>query len=158
MVLGRIFSPDLIKIGLESEDKDETFEEMVDLFVSRHPDSSREGLLAVLREREAKLSTGIKTGIALPHAQNAAVPQGEYGVIGISKEGIDYDALDGKPVHVVFMILTSCEDFSMHLRILKRLAILLENPEFYQTLLDQKEPEGVYKTICKFEDLLTTSM
>ncbi len=158
MVLGRIFSPDLIKIGLESEDKDETFEEMVDLFVSKYPTASREGILGVIREREKKLSTGIKTGIALPHAQSGHIPQGEHGIIGISRDGIDYDALDGKPVHVVFMILTSCEDFSMHLRILKRLAILLENPDFYRSLLDQKDPEGAYKTICKFEDMLTTSM
>ncbi len=158
MVLGRIFSPELIKIGLESEDKDETFEEMVDLFATKHQSASRDAILAVLRERESKLSTGIKTGIALPHAQSSAVPPGEHGIIGISPEGIDYDSLDGKPVHVVFMILTASEDFSMHLRILKRLAILLENPEFYDTLLEQKDAEGVYKTICRYEDMLTTSM
>ena len=93
MVLGRIFSPSLIKIGLESEDKDETFEEMVDLFVSRYPDAEREGILSVIRDRESKLSTGIKTGIALPHAQNVPVPQGEYGVIRITSYNVCYTKL-----------------------------------------------------------------
>lgn len=158
MVLGRIFSPDLIKIDLESEDKDETFEEMVDLFVTKYPSAAREDILTVIRNRELKLSTGIKAGIALPHAQSSAVPIGEHGIIGISRQGIDYEALDGKPVHLVFMILTASEDYSMHLRILKRLAALLDNPDFYQTLLEQKTSDGAYKTICKFEDMLTTSL
>jgi mannitol/fructose-specific phosphotransferase system IIA component (Ntr-type) len=157
MVLGSIFSPDFIKMDLESEDKEEVFEEMVELYASSTDSVSRSAILSALRNREAKLSTGIKSGYALPHAQTDQV-KAVQGIIGISHKGIDYDALDGKPVHVIFMLLASTDDYSFHLRVLKRLSLLIEDPEFYQNIINQKDPSAVYSTICKFEDILTTSM
>ena len=157
MVLGSIFSPDRIKVDLESDDKDEVFEEMVELYASGQSTVSRNAIITALKKREEKLSTGIKTGYALPHAQTDQVVSMQ-GLIGISRKGIDYDALDGKPVHVVLMLLASNDDCSFHLRVLKRLSLLIENPEFYQSLITQKDSFGVYNTICKFEDYLTTSM
>jgi len=157
MVLGDIFSPDLIKIGLEGEDKDEVFEELVELYVSKNHAVSRSALLSAVKTREAKLSTGIKTGIAIPHAQTDQIQQ-VTGIVGISRDGIDYDALDGKPVHVVFMILNSANSCALHLRVLKRLALLIENPSFYQSLVALKDPDSVYHAIRKYEDILTTSM
>ncbi|HNY17180.1 MAG TPA: PTS sugar transporter subunit IIA [Treponemataceae bacterium] len=159
MVLGSVFSPDLIKIGLESEDKDEVFEELVDLYVSSNAASSgaRQGILDAIRDREEKLSTGIKPGIAIPHAQTDEV-SGVRGIIGISRAGIDYDALDGKPVHVIFLLLASSEGCALHLRSLKRLSILLDNPDFIPTLLAQKDSGGVYATLCKFESMLASSL
>lgn len=157
MVLGSIFSSDLIKVNLESEEKEEAFEELVELLADKYPEVSRSGVLAAVRKREAKLSTGIKSGIAIPHAQTKEI-RDVRGLVGISRPGIDYDALDGKPVHLVFMVLSSGEDCSLHLRVLKRLALLLENPEFSRELLAQKDSQSAYKIICKYEDILATSM
>lgn len=157
MVLGNIFSTDCIKLDLESEDKEEVFEELVELFASRKTSVSRKSILEALRIRENKLSTGIKTGYALPHAKTDQIDN-VTGIIGISRKGIDYDALDGKPVHIIFMILSSNDNCSFHLRVLKRLAKLIEDPTFYNMLLDQKNPADVYTGICKYEDNLTTSM
>lgn len=157
MVLGSIFSPDHIKVDLESDDKEELFEELVELYARDNSSVSRSAILGALRYREQKLSTGIKTGYALPHAKTDQVKTVQ-GIIGISRKGIDYDALDGKPVHVVFMLLSANDDFSFHLRVLKRLSLLIEDPEFYKSIIEQKDSHGVYDTICKFEDILTTSM
>ncbi len=157
MVLGSIFSPDCIKLNLEGEDKEEVFEELVDLYVSSAPSSSRAVILSAVRSREAKQSTGIRKGFALPHAQTEAV-KGVKGIIGISRSGVEYDALDGKPVYIIFMMLSSAEGCSLHLRALKRLSLLLEDPEFYQTLISQTSSEGVYRTMCKYDDILATSM
>lgn len=157
MVLGDIFSPDLVKIGLEGEDKDEVFEELIELYVTKHPASSRSAILSAVKTREAKLSTGIKTGIAIPHGQTDQIQQ-VTGIIGISRGGIDYDALDGKPVQVVFMILNSLDSCALHLRVLKRLALLIEDPSFYRSLIALKDPDSVCQTIRKYEELLTTSM
>lgn len=157
MVLGSVFSPDLIKIDLESEDKEEVFEELVELYASHNSSASRSAILSALRIREDKLSTGIKTGFALPHAQTDQVPS-VTGIIGISHKGIDYDALDEKPVHIIFMLLSTPDSCAFHLRVLKRLALLLQDPEFYKNLMNQKDSSGVYSTLCKFEDRLTTSM
>jgi len=157
MVLDSVFSPDLVKVGLESADKEEVFEELVNLYVSRNPSASRSSILAGLRAREEKLSTGVKTGFAFPHAQTEEV-ESVVGVIGISKSGIDYDSLDGKPVNVVFLLLSSCSGCSLHLRVLKRLSVLIEDPLFLRAILDQKDADGVYSTLKRYEDILATSM
>jgi PTS system fructose-specific IIC component/PTS system nitrogen regulatory IIA component len=153
MFLYEIFPPELIKIGLEAEDKDEAFEEMVDRFCQVEKSNAREGILTALREREAKMSTGIHKGIAIPHGKTGAVDD-VYGILGISKKGIDYDALDGNPVYLLFMLLAPLTDSEKHLRVLKRLAILLDNPQFYTDLLAQNESQGALGVIRKYEDIL----
>jgi len=157
MVLSSVFSPELIKVGLESEDKEEVFEELVELYVSKNPSASRVALLSAVREREGKQSTGVKPGIAFPHANTGEVPTVK-GIIGISREGIDYEAMDGKPVYLVFMLFSSTKDCTLHLRALKRLSAILDDPECYRSLLSQTSSSGVYDTLCKYEDILTTSI
>lgn len=103
MVLGSIFSPSLIKVDLESEDKNEVFEELVEVFVANNPHVSRLDLLDAIRAREDKQSTGIMRGIAIPHGQLDSISSVK-GVIGISRNGIEYDSLDREPVHLVFML------------------------------------------------------
>ncbi|MDR1099553.1 MAG: PTS sugar transporter subunit IIA [Treponema sp.] len=155
MFLYEVFRPELIKVNLEAVDKDEAFEELVDHFCQAERSNAREEILEALREREAKMSTGIHKGIGIPHGKTNAV-ENVYGVLGISRRGIDYDALDGEPVYLVFMILIPQKDTEKHLRILKRMAELLENPQFYIELVAQKDPQGVYNIIKKYEDVFTT--
>jgi PTS system fructose-specific IIC component/PTS system nitrogen regulatory IIA component len=155
MFLHDVFPARLIKVNLEAEDKDEAFEEMVDHFCQVERNNAREEILNALKEREAKMSTGIRKGIAVPHGKINAIEK-VYGVLGISHKGVDYDALDGEPVYLLFMLLASPGDSEKHLRILKRLAELLENPQFYMELLSQRDPQGAYGVICKYEDIFNT--
>ena len=118
--------------------------------VSVNPSLDRSVALAAVKEREAKMSTGIMSGIAVPHAKTSAVTDVQ-GAIGISRSGIDYDALDGKPVHLIVLILSGADSTELHLRVLKRLARLLENSEFYAELMEQKTAEAAYNVFCKYE-------
>jgi PTS system fructose-specific IIC component/PTS system nitrogen regulatory IIA component len=152
MFLHEVFPVRCIKVGLEAEDKEEAFEEMVDHFCQATGNDAREEILGALREREAKMSTGIHKGIAVPHGKTNVVEE-VLGLLGVSRKGIDYDALDGEPVYLLFMILAPQKDSEKHLRLLKRLAELLENPQFYMELLSQKDPQGAYNVICKYEDI-----
>jgi len=154
MFLQDVFSPDFIKVNLEAEDKEEAFEELVDYFCQVHAINAREEILSALKKREAKMSTGIKKGIAIPHGSTNAV-DAVCGVLGISRKGVDYDALDGQPVYLLFMIVGRHEDTETHLRVLKRMAELLENPEFSIELQSQKDAQAVYRVICKYENILT---
>jgi PTS system fructose-specific IIC component/PTS system nitrogen regulatory IIA component len=154
MFLYEVFRPELIKVDLEAADKEEAFEELVDHFCQAEKSNAREEILDALREREAKMSTGIHKGIGIPHGKTNAVGN-VYGVLGISPQGIDYDALDGEPVYLVFMVLIPQKDTEKHLRILKRMAELLENPQFYIELVAQKDAQGVYNVIKKYEDVLS---
>jgi PTS system fructose-specific IIC component/PTS system nitrogen regulatory IIA component len=157
MFLHEVFPPEFIKVDLEAEDKDEAFEEVVDFFCQSSTMNVRAELLGALREREAKMSTGIQKGIAIPHGSTNSIDT-IRGVLGISRKGVDYDALDGEPVYLLFMIVAPFEDSEKHLRILKRLAELFENPQFYNDLYAQKDAQGVYKVICRYEDLYNTTL
>ena len=155
MLLQQVFTPGRIKIGLESEEKDELFEELVDL-VARQDGKAfpRAAVLAAIRDREDKMSTGIKKGIALPHGKAEGV-ESLIGAIGISRKGIDYSSLDGEPVYLVFLLVSAPDVAELHLRALKRLARLLDNPEFYTELVAAQTPEQAFQIIKGYEDLLT---
>lgn len=146
----KVFSPKSILLNLESEDKDELFEEMVQAIYSAHPEINREDALKVLHARENQMSTGIIHGIAVPHGTSASV-KGCIGAIGISRGGIDYNALDGELVNLVFMLLCGSQDNELHLEVLKKLAELLKNPAFAADLFEKTSAQEVFDAMCEAE-------
>ena len=153
MLLQDIFPASRIKTDLEAEDKDEAFEELVDILVRSYGLKARDEIIAAIQEREAKMSTGIKTGIALPHGKTDAV-RGICGAIGISKAGIEYDSLDGEPVQLIILLISSKGDSEIHLKTLKKIAGLLESQDFYTQILNTDSPEKAYGVLKHFEDML----
>jgi PTS system fructose-specific IIC component/PTS system nitrogen regulatory IIA component len=153
MLLSDVFTPNLIKVDLEAEDKDEAFEELVEIFCSAKRSNARQSILQSLQEREKLMSTGIQTGIAIPHGKMDNLDD-LYGVAGISRQGIDYDALDGKPVHLLFMILIP-KNSEKHLHVLKCLAELFQNPQFYSDMLSAKDAQGAFNVLRRYEDNFT---
>ena len=149
-MLDQIFPCENIVVNLESEDKDEAFEEMIEVLVSAQPQLDRGEALAALRARESKMSTGIVPGIAVPHAISKTV-NGLAGAIGISRNGIDYDALDKQPVHIVFMLLFAVGEAERHLSVMRNLSGLLQMPEFSKTILSKRTPQEVHDAIASFE-------
>jgi PTS system fructose-specific IIC component/PTS system nitrogen regulatory IIA component len=150
MLLNEVFLPDLIKVDLEADDKDEVFEELVDIFCSRRNLNKRSEILESLYEREKLMSTGIQKGIAIPHGKIDSLDD-LYGMIGISRKGVEYEALDGESVHLLFMILVP-KNSEKHLRVLQRLAELLSNPQFYKDLIIQRDAVGVNTILKRYED------
>ncbi len=155
MLLQQIFKPTRIRVGVASEDKDELFEELVDIIAKDEGRGfPRQAALEAIRERESKMSTGIKKGIALPHGK-AEELKGLYGAIGISRRGIDYNALDQQPVFIVFMVLSSPRTSELHLGVLKRLAQLLDDPGFYTALVNAPTSERAFEILKDYEGRLT---
>ena len=153
MYLHDVFSAEFIKVDLEAEDKDEAFEELADYYCHVSKQDVRENVLEALRTREAKMSTGIQKGIAIPHGTADSVSD-VCGVLGISRKGIDYDALDGEPVYLLFMVVAPHSETERHLKILKQLAALIDTPQFHIDLQSQRDAQGAYKVIRKYEDML----
>jgi len=154
MILQNVLLPEFIKVNMEAEDKDEAFEELVDHFCQADDCNARDEILDAIQSREAKMSTGIHKGIAVPHGKTTAVDT-MRGVLGISQKGIPYDALDGEPVYLLFMIISPMEDSEKYLRLLKHLAELMEIPQFQIELQSQKDPQSAFKVIRKFEEMLS---
>lgn len=151
MILGQVFSPESVAIDLQSDSKDEVFEELVEKIVEVYPDLDRAKVLQALIEREQKMSTGIFPGIAVPHARTDMVDK-VCGVIGVSKKGIDYESLDNKPVHLFFVLLSPIDDCEYHLRVITQLSQLLKIPGVSEQILAQKTETGVYSVICRYEE------
>lgn len=150
MVLGHVFPKETIVTHLSSTEKDELFEELVETAYSYKPEFDRNEVLRLLNEREAKMSTGIMHSIGIPHALISSF-HGSVGVIGISREGIDYDSLDKAPVHVVFMILGAESETERHIQILKQLDSVLHIPNFVGKLLACTAASEVYDFLCASE-------
>jgi len=153
MLISEIFKPDNIKLNLESEDKEELFEEVVNFLCDIEKFNNRKEILDKLWERERKMTTGIAENIAIPHTNIKNLDK-TVGVLGISRAGIDYDSLDGKPVHLIMFLLGDENNPTEHLRVLKNIATILNNHDFYNQLLKCKSPSEVTETIVEFEDLL----
>ena len=149
MILGQVFSPKTIKLNLESTDKDELFEELLETIVAAHPSIDRAQALSAMREREVKMSTGIMHGIAVPHGASVSVEH-VTGAIGISRAGIDYDALDGSPVHLVFMVLYNASETEGHLEVLKDLASVLQEPSFMKNVMEKQTPQEVFDLLVQY--------
>ena len=150
MLLHKLFPPEYIKVDLEAATRDEAFNELAEQLCKAGKLDCREAVVSAITEREAKMSTGILKGIAVPHGKTSAV-QSICGVLGISRRGIDYDALDGEPVYILFMVAAPPEETEQHLLILKRMAELLENPQFQIDLQSQADSQGVHAIIRKYE-------
>ena len=154
MFLYDVVPPEMIIVGLNAENKSGILDELTEHFCRINKSSSKNEILSAIREREAKMSTGILKGVAIPHALTNAVKE-MHGIIGISKKGISYGSLDGEPVYLVFMILSPRECSEKYLGLLTRLATLLQKPSFYEELRVLDSSDEAYKLIKQYEENLS---
>jgi len=142
MRLRDLLDESVVKVGLKSRDKEECFEEMVDLLVRAGRISDRAAATKALREREAKGSTGIGQGIAIPHANDASI-KALTAAVGTSPAGIEFNAIDDEPVHAVFLLLARMDDPGPHVRALAEISRLVQTPGLYRRLTEAKSPREV---------------
>lgn len=152
MKLIELLREDLLKIGLEAQDRWEAIEEMVNLLVSTHEIRMRDRheVLTAVTEREKTMSTGLGHGIAIPHGASESVDQ-FVGAMGISRNGIDFQAIDGKPVYLVLLLAVPAKTFAEHIKTLAGIARLLNNEEFRQKLMKSETSQEIMELIQKEE-------
>src|SRR5690348_9668157 len=121
IVLSKLLSPASVNLNLKGTDRDTVLEELVNHVseIAKQPDA-RQTLLKALREREQLHSTGIGDGVALPHARNALVGLVAKPVVvfGRHDQGIAFGAIDARPAHLFFLLVTTT--VAQHLGILAR--------------------------------------
>ncbi|GAB4322912.1 MAG: hypothetical protein Kow0059_18150 [Candidatus Sumerlaeia bacterium] len=129
-------------IDLKGQTKTAVLKEMVAaLATSPHVKNSDELLKAVL-EREKIVSTGIGIGIAVPHVKISSVDDFVVA-IGRSHQGVEFDALDGQPVHIIVMIAASDKQASDYLKVMARFMLALKQKDFRREILLLKTPEEI---------------
>ncbi len=157
LALRELFPVDRIRTDVASADKESLFAELVDLIGLTGPVGfDRSAALACVMEREALMSTCIRKGVAVPHGKSDAFER-MVGAIGVSRRGVDYDAFDGNPVHIAFMIVSPRRDPETHLRTLKSLAEILDRPGFVDALSSASSPKEVHDALRLFEDRLSSA-
>jgi nitrogen PTS system EIIA component len=108
-------------------------------------DDVKEAVEVVL-ERETLGSTGIGEGIAIPHGKMKGIG-GILCAFGRSKEGVDYDAVDGKPVHIFFLLLAPEESAGLHIQMLSRISRILRDQAFRRHLVERSLSGDLYSDI-----------
>ena len=122
MLLSELLSPDRVKVPLDGRTKDDVLRELVAL-VTRAPVDAQ-AILAAVHDRERELSTGIGGGVAIPHARSSRVDQLVMAA-GVAASPVDYDALDGQPVELFFLLVGPESAAGAHVRALARISRLL---------------------------------
>ncbi len=139
-----------IRIGIKSEEKTGIIEDLLEVAVSISPDLDVDRALKGLLHRESIGSTGIGKGVAIPHAGIKNCTR-ILPVIGISKDGLNYNSLDGDPVRIFFLILYPEQQIKMQLKFLARVSRLLRNENLRNSLLKCSSPEDAINVLNQYE-------
>ncbi|MDM7914764.1 MAG: PTS sugar transporter subunit IIA [Candidatus Eisenbacteria bacterium] len=152
MSLYELLRPTSIALDLPVSSKEDLIRKMVGILQKADLLTDPPAVLHALLERERVMSTGIGGGVAIPHAQSPGVKELSVSFVRVDKD-LPFDALDGKPVRLVFMIVGP-EERGGFIRILARISRLLYTGDLQQFLLTAKSPEDVVEVIRQEEEKL----
>ena len=131
MDLNDFLGPEPIVIDLQAKNRWQAIAELIGSLVThgKIKPEDRDAILTSVKKRETSMSTGIGSGIGIPHASTEFVSE-VVGALGRSRKGVQFEALDGKPVHLVMLFLVPQGQFQKHLHTLSNLAKLLHKSDF----------------------------
>jgi nitrogen PTS system EIIA component len=134
-----------ILVDLRARDKKGVIEELVQP-VARIARTDSEDLVRVLMERERLGSTGIGGGVGIPHGKLKGLETLALG-FGLSRKGVDFESMDGRPTHIFFLLLTPEHSTGLHLKLLARISRILKNDPFRERLMKSTDRDEVYDII-----------
>lgn len=140
-----VLSKEAINVDLKATDKKGILDELVGPIAQMTSITSEE-LVKVLIERERLGSTGIGGGIGIPHGKFNNLDSLMLG-FGLSRRGVDFESIDGRPTHIFFLLLTPENSAGRHLKLLAQISRLLKNEEFKSQLSQCDSTEKVIEII-----------
>ncbi len=135
MKISELVNKNLVEVNLKSRTKESLILEIVDCLYRNKNIKDKKAILEDLLGREKRGSTGIGEGIAIPHARISGLKEVVL-FVGLSRRGIDFSSLDGKPVYLIVLFLTPLLESELHLKILSKVAQLLNNKVFVKRMLE----------------------
>lgn len=132
-----------VEADLGASNKPGVLRELVGLALKIDGDLDPNQLVETLMRREKLQSTGIGDGVAIPHGKTDAV-EDIVACVGRSRQGVDFQSLDGLPTHLFFTLLVPEKQHGMHLKALARVTRLLKEPPIRQALLDAEDADAMY--------------
>jgi PTS system nitrogen regulatory IIA component len=146
-----ILDPQAVVLDLKSGAKRDILRALSAPIARLHASIDHDRLVDVLAAREETSTTAIADGIAIPHGK---VERGDDVIcgFGLSREGVDFDSIDGNPTHLFFLLVSPGDHPSLHLRWLAHLAVMLKNPELRKRLVAAQSAEDVLGALEREED------
>jgi PTS system nitrogen regulatory IIA component len=148
MNIADMFKKEFIIEELKSRTRREVLTELSEIFSRANIRVDYDNMVDVLLEREKLGSTGIGGGIAIPHGKLAGL-EDLIVSFGRSTDGIDFDSMDGKPVHIFFLLMAPENSAGQHLKALARISRMLKDDSFKTDLIKTTSVESLYKIIIE---------
>jgi len=151
MKITSILSEDSLIPELKSKNKNDVVRELAEAVSHAEPSIGVTELVQILLEREKLGSTGIGSGVAIPHGK---IPNLDHIVaaFGRSKPGIDFDSQDGEPAHLFFVLVAPENTAGLHLKALAKLSRLLKDPHFRDKLMAATDAKAIYAQISEEDE------
>ena len=146
MNLKKVLSPDTVWVDLKADTKEGIIEEMIDRLMAAGRIKDREGALKVVLEREAKMSTGMQNGVAIPHGKSECI-KSLVAAIGLNKAGVNFDSMDGSPCTIFIMTLSPAKRTGPHIQFLAEVSRLINQPAERERLLAAKTHAEIYEIL-----------
>ncbi|MFQ5905381.1 MAG: PTS sugar transporter subunit IIA [bacterium] len=149
-MIADLLSEDSISLSMSATSKEEAIRELAELLVSTDRSLDKESLVKSAMERERRISTGLGKGVAVPRCRIDALKKICCSV-GIKRGGIEFDALDGLPVEIFFMVAAPRKTDDTFARILSRLYMVLNRETFRSNLLKARSAREVFSLVSEEE-------
>ena len=151
MRLDQMFKIEFLNENLSSSTKMDVLAELINVLIHGGLKIDRTKALDVLRQREKLGSTGIGDSFAIPHGKVSDLHK-LVVAFGRSKKGIAFDAIDGKPVHLFFLLLAPENSTGQHLKVLAKISKMLKTHNFRKKLIDARTTSDLYKAIIEQDE------
>jgi len=148
MNLRTVLTKDTVCLHLKGSSKEAIINELLDILVAAKKIKDRTAAYNAIMDRENKMSTGMKHGIAIPHGKSPTI-EDLVACIGISDTAVDFDALDHEPCRIFIMTLSPVEKTGPHLQFLAEISLLFKSAEKRQQILNTSTPEEVIKILSE---------
>jgi PTS system nitrogen regulatory IIA component len=150
MRIQEVLSTETIIVDLKARDKKGVLDELA-APIAKKVGAAQDELVRVLLDRERLGSTGIGGGIGIPHGKFKNLDGLTLG-FGLSRQGVDFESMDGRPTHIFFLLLTPENSAGLHLKLLARLSRMLKNDDIKQRLMEVDHPDQVLSIIKEDDD------
>jgi len=151
--IAELLDPAAIVAELKGTGKEDVLAELTDSLINAHPSLKRDDVIRVLMEREHLGSTGIGDGVAIPHGKLKKIDR-QLIAFGLSRKGVDFDAMDGKPAKLFFLLIAPEDSIGIHLKTLARISKLLKASLVRERLQSATDRLHIHRIIAEEEENL----
>lgn len=142
MKLKNVLNENVVKINLESTTKDDVIKELLGILKDNNLIQDVDLAYKDVMERESKMSTGIQNGVAIPHAKTTAV-QKLTACIGVKKDGLDFNSLDGELSNIFIMTLSPSNHIGPHVQFLAEISRVIKAEEARNAILNSNDEKSI---------------